>query len=441
MFENNSARDYIEELLIAPFFCKDATFIGAEFEFPILFLDQTVSSKEIGKEFLTQLILDDEFEEEKGTCSPEIMRVNSKNGDSISFDYSYATIEFSMAKAVKLQDIAERFYRYFNIAAEYYNKKGCIISGMGSNPLMPNNIEFTRSNYTDTLREFIGKYCPQKNPVYYLTNMQSVQTHIEVPGKQLVQKFNTMCRMDFVGGLLLSNSLPEPSNLPDGISYDEGTLCARDLNWEGSGFPNTGICKTPLKNVEELIDYFTDKQLCFRRDNLDYYCFEPTSLKEYFDEQNHPKEDIKGFFNVERVTINQYNVLERRGDCIQPLKDTFCASAFNIGICYNTQKACELVKKFLNNNGLASSDNAQLRKMAITGRFAELVSPKALSTFLTETVNVAAEGLRNRGYGEESYLEPLYERAKKLQNPAEYQKQQLEKGVDILEIARQYAQC
>ncbi len=439
MFEKVSARDFVEEKLFAPFFRKEAQYIGIELELPILFVDRSKNSKQLGVEFLNELIAGGRFVEEKATCSPIIMRVNSKEGDSISFDYSYATIEFSMAKAIAIGEIADRFYRYLDLAVEFYGKHDCIISGIGTNPMMPNEIEYTRSNYTDTLRRFIENHCPQKDPKYYLLNMQSVQTHIEIPGKQLVEAYNVMCLVDFAKGLLLSNSLPDPSNLPPDVSYEANTLCARDFNWEGSGFPNTGLCDTRLEDIEHLIDYFTDKKLCFKRDGYDYSCFEPIALKEYFEQGNRTSEDLNAFFNVERVTINLYNVLEMRGDCTQPLSESFCPSAFNIGICHNATKAWQLTCKFLAENRLHTLGNRELRRLAITGRLTEMIPSELLSNFLLELLDVAKEGLQDRGLGELPFLMPLYERAETLSNPALRQLDMLAQGEGLLEIAKRYA--
>ncbi len=438
MFETITARDFIEERLIAPFFRKKAQYIGVELEFPILFIDRTLSSKQLGIEFLKELIDSGDFFEETATCSPEIMRVVNSSQDSISYDYSYATIEFSMAKKHSLDEIAQSFFRYFNIATQFYEKKGCIISGMGTNPMMPEVIEYTRSNYTDTLRNFIGEFCRQKDPRYYLCNMQSMQTHVEIPGTDLTQTYNVMCLADFAKGLLLANSLPEPSNLPPGIEYEPGTLCARDFNWEGSGFPNTGLCDKPLENLERLIDYFTDKKLCFKRDGLDFSYFKPIAMTEYFKQGERGMNDLDAFFNVERVTINLYNVLEMRGDCIQPLSDCFAPAALNIGLCYNSKRAWQVVWNFLAANRLAEKGNRELRRLAITGQLTEMIPNDALSGFLTELLDVAKEGLRQRGFQEERYLLPLYNRAQTLSNPALDQLDRLAQGESVVDIARGY---
>ncbi len=440
MFSRNCARDYVEERLIAPFFRKNPKYIGIELEYPILFLDDSIDSKAIGIEFLNALIATQEFSEEKGTYSAEIMRVNHSCGDSISYDYSYATIEFSMARGINIDELAQRFYSYFKIANDFYKSKGCIISGMGTNPMLPKIIKYTDSKYTNSLRDFISKYTVQKDPKYYLLNMQSVQTHIDVEGKRLTRLFNTLCKLDFVRALLFSNSLPSTDNLPTGVEYDAGTLCARDVNWEKSGFPNTGLCDCDLANIEELIDYFTDKKLCFVRDGVDFNCFKPTSLTEYFDSQKHPEKDIECYFNVERVTINLLNVVEVRGDCIQPLNATFAPSAFSIGISNNVEKAYHLCSEFLKENALHAMGNKQLRLMAVTGRFNELCMPITLVAFLTKMIDTAKQGLIQRGFGEEKHLKPLYERAKKLLTPAEHQLQMMAEGKSILQIAQQYAE-
>ncbi len=439
MFKSETARDYVEDRLIAPFFNKTAKYIGIELEYPILFLENTADSKALGIEFLTRLTDSKEFSEETGTYSNEIMRVNSSCGDSISYDYSYATIEFSMARGESIKEIAGRFFGYFDIAYEFYIKRGCLITGMGTNPMPPNTIAFTDSKYTNVLRKFINNYTLQKDPKYYLLNMQSVQTHIDVPGKQLTEQFNTLCRLDFVRALLFANSLPYADNLPSGVVYDHGTLCARDLNWEGSGFPNTGICDTDLADIEALIDYFTDKHICFKKDGIEFECFKPLKLSEYFDVKKNPAKDIENYFNVERVTINQLNVIEVRGDCIQPLDATFAPSAFSIGICNNSKKAYSRCIAFLQENGISNMGNKELRKMAITGRFNELCSPRAISLFLIKMIDISKQGLIERGFGEEEYLIPLYQRAKRLQCPAELQLSLMAEDKSIIDVAKQYA--
>ncbi len=438
MFNTLTARDFVEERLIAPFFRKKAQYIGVELEFPILFQDKTLNSKTLGIEFLTELIDSGEFFEETATCSPEIMRVVNSSGDSISYDYSYATIEFSMAKKHSLNEIAGNFYGYFDLAVKFYDKRGCIISGMGTNPMMPEVIEYTRSNYTDTLRQFIGEYCVQKDPRYYLCNMQSMQTHVEIPGINLTQAFNVMCLADFAKGLLLANSLPDMGNLPSGVEYEPGTLLARDFNWEGSGFPNTGLCDKPLADLEQLIDYFTDKKLCFKRDGLDFSCFEPIAIADYYQQGEHGIEDLDAFFNVERVTINLYNVLEMRGDCIQPLTDCFAPAALNIGVCYNSARAWQVLWNFLTVNDLAEYGNRELRHLAITGRLSEMIPKDRLCSFLTELLDTAKEGLRQRGFKEEQYLAPLYDRAQNLSNPALDQLDRLAQGESVIDIAKRY---
>ncbi len=392
----------VKSQLIDPYFEKQPQYVGVELEFPILGINER-NSMQLGCDFLRTLIDSGEFTEETRTASPELMRVNSTCGDSISFDYSYAVMEFSMCKADNLLPIATRFYRYFEMAQGFYTSHGCRLEGLGTNPDPPQSIHFVNSSYSKALRRFICEFTPQHDPKYYLCNMQSIQTHVEVPAERLVDCFNLNNRLDFARGLLFANSPPHADNLPQYDSYEQGTIIARDHNWEQSGFPNTGICDRHIANADALTDYYTEKQMCFGLKGLDFYCFEPTPLVEFF-ANDRPEEEFGGFFNVERVTLNGYHVLEFRGDCTQPLDRLFAPSAFNVGICYNIDAAQQTVTEFLQQNGIDKS-NSQLRRLVATGK---AVAPRdAAQAFLQDIVACARQGLLKRGYGEERLLEPL----------------------------------
>ncbi len=394
-----TGRELVENKLFKPFLKKTAQYVGVELEFPILHIGDK-NSKELGVNYLKQLVDDGLFFEEVLALSPELMRVNNSKGDSISYDYSYAVIEFSLAKAHSLTDLHERFTKYFNSALEYYRSHGCDIVGLGTNPDPPNEIHYVNSSYCRALRKFIENYTPQKDPAYYLCNMQSIQTHVEIEGEDLVEVYNLMNRLDFARAYLFSNSPPHERNLPPGISYAEGTVCARDFNWEGSGFPNTGICDKHMSNIDELIDYYTNKMMCFSLSGLEFDCFEPVPVEEYFS-VDRGEQGFAGYFNVERVTINQYNVLEFRGDCTQPLEKSFAPAAFNVGLCYNFRAADEVTKRFFADNNISLS-NSELRKLAITGKM--IVDKDILTKFLQNLTDIAREGLKMRGFSEEALL-------------------------------------
>jgi hypothetical protein len=64
---------------------------------------------------------------------------------------------------------------------------------------------------------------------------------------------------------------------------------------------------------------------------------------------------------------------------------------------------------------------------------------KKLSARLEEILDLAADGLKKRGFGEEIFLEPLYERAEKLTNPARRMVDGIDRGEPIERYISEYA--
>ena len=60
----------------------------------------------------------------------------------------------------------------------------------------------------------------------------------------------------------------------------------------------------------------------------------------------------------------------------------------------------------------------ELQKMLSKRHLPDFIDKKALSRQLIRIIELSADGLRVRGFGEEKFLKPLYERAEKNTNPA-----------------------
>ena len=66
------------------------------------------------------------------------------------------------------------------------------------------------------------------------------------------------------------------------------------------------------------------------------------------------------------------------------------------------------------------------------------IDKKALEKSLIKILDLAEEGLEKRGFGEKILLEPLYERAQKLTNPAKEMVKGFEKGKNMDYYIREY---
>ena len=62
----------------------------------------------------------------------------------------------------------------------------------------------------------------------------------------------------------------------------------------------------------------------------------------------------------------------------------------------------------------------------------------AVSSFIISVLDVAKDGLKRRGLGEEAFLEPLYMRAEQLLSPARQMLNGLEQGRSVDDYIKEY---
>ncbi|MCM1089953.1 MAG: hypothetical protein NC092_00565 [Butyrivibrio sp.] len=423
------AKQIIKEYLIDPFKEKEYSYIGMEFEYPVICLGGAASFREIGSAFLARLMEEHGFQEELRGTDGYYVRV-SKDGDSVSYDYSYGLLELSMGKQRSLHTLRARMLPLLKLAQEYYRTYDCVLTGMGTRPVRERNVEYTCDPFYTMIREYLERYTEDKRPDKCFPNMFSVQTHIDVPYADLLETYNLFNRLDFVRGLLFANSL----GLSEGgrVNY-----CVRDWLWDSCGIPNTGIYDKSFASLEELAEEISREKIFVEKDGERLYVIKPTRLADYLADKDTPQERIRLFRSFKRVVLNSYHVLEVRGDCTQPVKDSFVTAAFHVGIAYNYRKAARVLERFLTDHKLGAS-NSELREMAVAGR--EIAAEEDMKLLLYQLLDIAREGLAARGYGEEILLTPLRERVLRFTNPAKELHKALQAGTDIRELLFRYAE-
>ncbi len=430
------AEQIVRQQLIEPYFLRTTTDVGVELEYPVAFLsgDTSISAKAIARDFFTFLMKNGEFGLEQMDIEGYPTRVVNQAGDSISIECVYTLIEFSMSPKPNINEVEKCFHTLMKQAMDFYESRGLGFYGCGTNLITPKNFEFCDSPFYHMMQSYLTRRTPQKSPDYYMTTMQSIQTHLDVNGELLVDSFNLMCKLDFARALLFSNSFPNSVTIPEGKKYPKNSICARDYNWENIGLPNTGIEDCTFSSIDEMVAAIAEKKIFFNQNAQgELQHMEPVSLNEYFQNQNHPDTDIKYYRSFERVCLNTYHTLEFRGDCTQPFETVFCPVAFNLGLVNNLSAAKEITAHFLKKNQITAS-NSRLRAMAVSGE--EIVNHKVMADFLVSLVDCAKEGLKQRSYGEEKYLEPLYERAKNVSCPADEMRNQLKMGAKLEDIVK-----
>ncbi len=437
-----NARQLVETTFLSRFFQEGRNFTGVELEFPLLALDRgSVHDSVIAG--LPAFLLENGFSVGETDINGNAAFLVNADDDCLSFDNSYNNFEFAMAKSENLLEVAKRFYGLFRLVQSYLLPLGHTLSGLGTNP-HHSKAETKPVDYPiyRTLREYLSEF--SGGYFHRFTDfpawLSSVQTHLDVDAATLPRALTLFASMDFVRGLLFSNSLP----FPDVTTHPE-TLCFRDYLWEHSGFgylaDNTGpLCGT-FQTLDDITDMICKKSMFLKYREGVYEIMRPVELEAYFNSQGLP-EDMGGYLSFKNMEITRRGTLEVRSDCAQPVGSAFAPPAFNLGILHGLSEAEELMNRFF---ALLPSDyrdapkrNLLLRRMAIHGEPLP-VNPAYSKMLLMNLVSLAETKLKERGLGEEELLKPLAQRAAELSCPAKVMKDRLSRGEDLLSIIKNYA--
>jgi len=373
---------------------KQKGIIGTELEFPLINLEKGEIEKEVAIGLL-EYFLGDGFKTVETTTDGLPAFIENEAGDVLSFDNSYNNFEFSLSCGIDLCEQAKRFYGYFEKAQEYLKKHNYTLTGLGINPykkyITQNHVDFPVYNMVDKfLHEFADETCHTYPdfPAY----LSSVQTHLDVNVSELCRAVNLFASLEETRARLFSNSL----------SFDLSRGRYRDFLWERSAFPNTGKIEAPFSSVDDIVDTLKTRKMFNRIRDGKYECFAPITVLEYFKREDAEKKDISNYLSFKNIEITLRGTLEIRSDCAQPLYRAFAPPAFSLGILYNMERAERALKKN------ASPD---------------------------EFVEIAIEGLKTRGKGEEIFLNGICEK----NCPEKITLARLKTGEDIENIIEDYS--
>lgn len=420
-----SYKEIIENRFIKPLLHKKTGTIGTELEFPLLNLNKEPVDK-VKALSLLDYFLKRGFKTEDTDTEGNPAFITNDYGDCISFDNSYNNIEFSMNYGKNLKKIKERFYGYFNEAQKFLKQYNYIITGMGTNPykkyITQNHVSYPVYNMVD---EYLHKFQNENTHQYpdFPAYLSSVQTHLDINPDDLPKTATLFAKTDFLRGMLFSNS-------PD---FDFGsTVCFRDFLWSKSAFgicgTNTGAVDEEYKTLENIAESFYGRHMFNCIKDGRYQSFYPIKITEYF--KSNPPEDIKQFLSFRHIEITCRGTLEIRSDCTQPVCDAFAPPAFNLGIAHNIDKAISKTEELLKDKNLK---NSYLRKCVSEGLGIKEFTKEQLLEYTHDMIKISEEGLVKRGFGEESLIQCLYNRAKKLECPAHYTLKNADKIDSVIE--------
>ncbi|MBQ9015792.1 MAG: glutamylcysteine synthetase [Firmicutes bacterium] len=455
-----SRRDIDEELqrrYIAPTRKERTEHVGVEFELPIVNLNKEPVDFEVihrmVRAFTEEFSFTEfKFDDEGNICSA----LEPVTGDDLSFDCSYNTLEFSFGREENLRIIQERFRTYYRSISDFLREHGHAITGMGLNPYFRYNdiVPVPNGRYRMLLHHLKSyeKYADQmlfhKIPYYGLIAC-SAQTHLDAAEEDLPDMINSFNRLEPLKALLFANS---PFEDPEG-TY----LCVRDHLWResmhGLNPHNVDGWQIELETTDEIIAYIRSMSLyCTERDGK-YINFPPTPLEDYFSREEMTGEyfdgegyrqiswqpqlqDLEYLRSFKFVDLTFRGTIELRSACMQPVGEALTVPAFHLGL----QERRRELKWLLRDAAIYKQgfNPVELRRLFVRRRWPAFADRQELTVLVQKLVELATDGLKGRGFGEEILLEPLQSRAQRLESPALEMLRGIEAGRTVEDYIREY---
>ncbi len=444
---------------IAPTKLKKERYVGIEIEMPIVNLDkQPVDiekvfdmSRNFQTEFSFDVCSEDDDHHANAMESPF-------TNDNLSFDCSYSNLELSMGKGKNIHELKERFDSYYTFINHYFEKYHYTLTGMGINPYyninenkpVPNERYRMLYHHLHTYKKYKNERRIFHDYPEFGTYTSASQIQTDIFYHELIDVLNAFTKLEPYKVLLFANSLH-----PDEAEY----LCSRNMLWEysmqGYNPHNIGMFEEELGSIEELLEYIKSTSIyCVMRDGK-YINFKPTVIDDYLKRDKMEGEffDGNGYrrtefvpdiadlaylrsFKFEDLTFR--GTIEFRSMCCQPIQDSMSIAAFHMGLIDNVGELAQILNEdsVLYTHGYNATE---LQKMMSKVELPEFVNREKLKGQLLRLIDLADRGLKKRGYGEEKYLLPLYDRAEKLSNPARDMHDGLMKGRSVEDFIKIYS--
>lgn len=452
-------RRQLYQKYIEPTKVRRRKYIGIEIEMPVVNLSGGATdyalTQAAAAAFCRQFGFLEEKFDDNGVCYSASC---PQTGDNLSFDCAYNNMELSLGKEVSLDPLNARFQRYVSFLNGFLEKEGHLLTGLGINP----NRAVNRRDYIPTeryrmLEHYLLKYkdwdVPQMRfhpyPDFGAFSSAS-QVQLDIDYEDLISVLKGQALLEPVKAVLFANSL---------MDEEPHLLCVRDMLWENSTHGinphNIGMFEYGPDDADDLLEYIcTTSIFCTMRDGH-YLCFYPVPIMDYLEADEirgemfrdgtwqemtfAPQSDDLAYLRTyKHEDLTYRGTIEFRSACCQPFSEAMCVAAFHMGLVQKADELTELLEndRVLYHHGYGAPE---MRKLMSQRYWPSFIDRGALSDLCCSVLDLASEGLRQIGYGDEKYLAPLYHRARTLVSPAREMREALEKGVPMETIVRRYA--
>ncbi|HFU3800315.1 TPA: gamma-glutamylcysteine synthetase [Streptococcus suis] len=392
--------------------------IGVELEYPIVNSSGGPTSIQVAKDLFIFLSKSLNFEIMKLDEEGNPIELMSEAGDVVLFEVTYNTVEFALAKASRIQDVEKRLEYYLKHIQDYLRCYDHELQGKGINPNWRNNdyrpVATGRykmlMNYLSLSEHFPSLHqFPQ-----YAGFICGNQVQIDVDRDNFLRVINAFNKIEAVKAYLFANSYFE---------LLEDIAISRDYFWEESMHglikENVGIYPYDFDSESDYIAYKRQSVIFYVERKGEYYYFQPMSLDKYLAAKeiiaytlsgdslliSPQAEDLKTHRSYHYQELTRRGTVEFRSVCTQPFDRTFAPTAFHLGLICNLEQLERILKDSVFYQELGK-DYRYLRKK-FSSKILTQKEKKMIDSFSREILKCAYSGLKNRGFGEEIYLESI----------------------------------
>lgn len=454
-------RSVLEEAIynryIVPTRRKRTRLSGLEFELPIVNKKEAPVDFEVIHQVTDRFIDAFSFSNISRDDNGNIyLAIDDRTGDGLSYDCSYNTLEFSFGKEEDMNVLYKRFCQYYTYIQNELRKEGHMLTGMGINPryAVNQNVPVVSERYRMLFHHLssykkYGDSIPfHSYPNFGLFSCAS-QIQLDVEEEQVVPMLNTFTKLEPFKSLILANSL---------WGENAEVLCSRDDFWRNSlhglNRHNVDMYNVEFDTTDEIVRYIKSMSLyCVEREGK-YINFPPMILSKYFSSDRvrgeyfdgnayreitfHPEiSDLQYLRSFKFEDLTFRGTVEFRSVCEQPVSEIMASGALHAGLMENVEALSELLEKDTSvyHNGYNASE---LRRMFNKRKKADIFDWKKISAQLVSIVELAEDGLKKRGYGEEHFIRPLYPRAEKLLSPGRQMAEGMANGKSLEDYIEEY---
>lgn len=342
-------------------------------------------------------IYDDYYED-------QIVGYEDEFGNTITPEFSTSVLEIAFPPEASLIDFDSRNNVWLRNFREFFASRGGLILGYGGLPITSNATRTKKRRY-EVLRDFLGP------SVDVIGLTASSQVSIEVSQEEMVIALN-VCNA-FSGP---SIALTANSSVVGG--ENTGLLGYREAVWDIFSSERCGVPPAKFYDIEEYLEFLFNFPIVIEKGEEDYYIPGITFSERISGDYNpdlfwklYPLHEGTIWFNA-RLRA-PYGTIEIRPNCTQPHGDYLAVAAFWLGIIEQLSEANELMK-------LIGWDAwRKFRIECIKHGMDARVDGIDAHNLVRYILGISERGLKNRGLGEEVFLDPLKARLHRRKNPAQ----------------------